>query len=567
MITKSWAEETTMSPLDQQLRAKRFKVKDNQTVQLLIDYVNGDKITFDVSDCSLNGVRTRTNYKFSEEDKIKNGLIIPAAKIVWDKFEFALGRLAIRRLEEKGGVTEVAFSTIDIKVPVNSALSKALDIHFELVENQFELSSDRFNLSHFVESDYANVDLFDRVRKFDIFRADWEKSQKFGYKNSRVKSKGSRVDLSRQRKNGRFDYLVVGSNDYLGFGAHPKVIEATKKTLDTYGFGSTGSAISTGTTDLHIELANKVAKIHKKEAALLYNSGYAANVGVVSAITAPNDLVIADMLCHASIQDGMQMSKATSRFFKHNDPAHLESILKAERENYNGCLVITEGVFSMDGDVAKLDEIYSIARKYNCRIMVDQAHCFGVVGPNGLGVCDKYNLLREVDIIMGTFSKMCGAIGGFITGSTELIEWLRYFSRAHLFTVSLPPSTVAAVSTALDLFLDEPSHLQNLKHNIQHFVTGLSHLGFQMDKNHESAVVPVIVGDEKKLGIMYQSLLDDGIFCVPVVYPAVGRSNCRFRFTVMATHTISDLDYVVSGVEKAMLKANLQIKGALKSAS
>lgn len=550
-----------MSPLDQQLRAKRFKVKDNFDVKLIIDYVNGDKITFQVTDCSLNGVRTQTSYKFSDEDKTKIGTIIPAAKLVWDKFEFSLGRLAIRRLEEKGSLTDVAFSTIDIKVPVNSALSKALDIHFELIENHFELSPDRFNLAHFVENEYANVDLFDRLRKFDVFRVEWERSQKFGYKNVRVKSKGNRIELTRPRKNGRSDYLVMGSNDYLGLGAHPQVVEAAKKALDIYGFGSTGSAISTGTTDLHLELSAKLAKIHKKEAALLYNSGYAANVGVISALAAPNDLVIADMLCHASIQDGMQMCKGTSRFFKHNDATHLESILKAERENYNGCLVITEGVFSMDGDVAKLDEIFAVARKYNCRIMVDQAHCFGVVGPNGLGVCDKYNLLREVDIIMGTFSKICGAIGGFIAGSTELIEWLRYFSRAHLFTVSLPPSTVAAVMTSLDIFLDDPSHVQKLKTNIQHFVSSLNYLGFHnVDKNHESAVIPVIVGDEKKLGIMHQSLLDDGVFVVPVVYPAVSRSNCRFRFTIMSTHSISDLDYVITCIEKAMLKADLKVK-------
>lgn len=550
-----------MSPLDQQLRAKRFKVKDNCDVKLIIDYINGDKITFQVSDCSLNGVRTQTAYKFSDEDKTKIGTIIPAAKLVWEKFEFSLGRLAIRRLEEKGNMTDVAFSTIDIKVPVNSALSKALDIHFELVDNHFELSPDRFNLAHFVENEYANVDLFDRLRKFDVFRVEWERSQKFGYKNVRVKSKGNRIELTRPRKNGRSDYLVMGSNDYLGLGAHPQVVEAAKKALDIYGFGSTGSAISTGTTDLHLELSEKLAKIHKKEAALLYNSGYAANVGVISALTAPNDLVVADMLCHASIQDGMQMSKGTSRFFKHNDASHLESILKAERENYNGCLVITEGVFSMDGDVAKLDEIFAVARKYNCRIMVDQAHCFGVVGPNGLGVCDKYNLLREVDIIMGTFSKICGAIGGFITGSTELIEWLRYFSRAHLFTVSLPPSSVAAVMTSLDIFLEDPSHVKKLKTNIQHFVSSLNYLGFNnIDKNHESAVIPVIVGDEKKLGIMHQSLLDDGVFVVPVVYPAVSRSNCRFRFTIMSTHSISDLDYVITCIEKAMLKADLKVK-------
>jgi glycine C-acetyltransferase len=253
----------------------------------------------------------------------------------------------------------------------------------------------------------------------------------------------------------------------------------------------------------------------------------------------------------------MQMSKATSRYFKHNDIEHLEQILKKERLNFNGCLLITEGVFSMDGDTAKLDEIYRLARKYNCRLMVDQAHCFGVLGPNGLGICEKHNLLAETDIIMGTFSKICGAIGGFATGSVELIEWLRYFSRSQMFSVSLPPSTCAAVITSIDIFTLNKNLINKLHENIKHFLDGLRNLGFQYSANHESAVVPLFVGDEIKLGEMYQSLLEDGVICVPVVYPAVGRTNCRFRFTIMATHTRSDLDYVVSSIEKAMLKAQL----------
>jgi glycine C-acetyltransferase len=333
-------------------------------------------------------------------------------------------------------------------------------------------------------------------------------------------------------------------------------VEAAKLALDKYGFGSTGSPVTTGQTDLHVELCEKIARIHNKEAALLFNSGYAANIGIISAVTTLGDLVIADQLCHASIQDGMTMSKATSRFFKHNSPEQLRAILEKERANYNGCLVITEGVFSMDGDVACLDKIYAIAREFNCRLMVDQAHCFGVVGPNGLGVCDKYNLLKETDIIMGTFSKMCGGIGGFVTGSKELIEWLRHFSRAQIFSVSLPPSTVAAVSKSLDIFISDKSILESLRLNIKHFLFGLETIGVHVEVNHESAVVPVVIGDESVMGEMYQSLLDDGIICTPVVYPAVGRKNCRFRFTVMAKHSKSDLDYAVACLEKAMLKTS-----------
>lgn len=542
------------------IRFKRFKVRPNTELKLIIDHSNGDKITFSIIDCSQNGLRCFTDYNFTEHDKNCLDQIVSASKLQFDSYEYSLGRLVFRRIESKENGYEVAFSTVDIKVPVNGPISKLLDLQFDELDSGHneELSPDKFSLAHFVENEYSNVDLFDRIKSFDVFRCAWEKSKKYGYKTVREASFGPRVELSRLRKNKRKDYIVMGSNDYLGLGSHPEVVQAAHNALDKYGFGSTGSPVTTGTTDLHLDLCDKIAKIHKKESAILFNSGYAANIGIITALTAANDLVIADMLCHASIQDGMQMSKATSRFFKHNDVAHLESILMKERQNYNGCLVITEGIFSMDGDTAKLDEIYYIARKYNCRIMVDQAHCFGVVGPNGLGVCEKYNLLREVDIVMGTFSKICGGIGGFATGSVELIEWLRSFSRAQIFSVSLPPSTIAAVSKSLDIFTADKDLLNKLRSNIQHFVKNLENIGFKFDEDHESAVIPVVVGDEAKLGEMYQSLLEDGVLCVPIVYPAVSRKNCRFRFTVMATHTKSDLDYAAACIEKAMLKVNFK---------
>lgn len=558
-----------MSSLDSKIRAKRFNLKKGQTVNLVIDYINGDKVTLEVIDCSMNGLRCRTSYNFPDGEKLHAGSIVSASKLVWNETEVSLGRLVFRRIfPMQDGICEVAFSTVDIRVPVTGNLSKLLDLDFDDLDtaHEFELNHDFFNLSHFIENEYVNSDLFDRLRKFDVFRSRWEKSNKYGYKNVRVASKGERINLNRIRKKDRRDYVVMGSNDYLGLGAHSEVVKAAKDALDVYGFGSTGSPVTTGTTDLHNQLCEQIAKIHRKEATLLFNSGYAANIGIISAVTAENDLVIADMLCHASIQDGMQMSRATSRFFKHNDMTHLENILQKERNNFNGCLIITEGVFSMDGDVAKLDSIFQLARKYNCRIMVDQAHCFGVLGPSGLGVCDKFNLLRETDIIMGTFSKICGGIGGFVTGSTELIEWIRSFSRAHIFSVSLPPSTVAAVSKSLEIFTSNKDLLIKLKQNISYFVENLNQLGFSINPDHESAVIPLVIGNEAKLGAMYQSLLDDGIFTIPIVYPAVSRKNCRFRFTVMATHSKSDLDYATACIEKAMLKVDLK-PADLKKAS
>jgi 8-amino-7-oxononanoate synthase len=545
-----------MSQLRKHIRNKRFDVKPGKLVRLIISLPTGELVELEVKNCSQNGLFATIDKRLQKVSaSLENDMIVNPTKIVWEKSEISLGRLVLRRVSDKKDIVEFAFSTIDIGIPIEGELSKLFDINFSNDNHSTELGSDKFNLSSFIENEYSNVDLFDRVREFSIFFREWEKTHKYGYNVVREKSKGNRVNIKRKRKNGRTDYLMMGSNDYLGLSCHPEVIEAAKSTLDSYGFGSTGSPVTTGLTDLHLELAERIAKLHQKESAVLFNSGYAANIGIITALSSTNDLIIADQLCHRSIQDALSQTKAKYRYFLHNNPSHLENLLSKEREKYNGCLIITEGVFSMDGDVAKLDEIYSIARKYNARVMVDQAHCFGVIGPRGLGVADKFDLLRDVDVIMGTFSKICGGIGGFATGSKEVINWIKTFASPFVFSVSLPPSNVAAVSKALEIFQRDLSLLNSLKTNIKHFVDGLNHMGFKMDPTHEAAIVPVVIGDEGKLGIMYQSLLDDGIWCVPIVYPGVAKENCRFRFTVMATHTRSDLDYALLCLEKAMMKA------------
>jgi 7-keto-8-aminopelargonate synthetase-like enzyme len=231
-------------------------------------------------------------------------------------------------------------------------------------------------------------------------------------------------------------------------------------------------------------------------------------------------------------------------------------MLVDERDQYVGCLVVTEGVFSMDGDVAPLDQISAVSRRHNGRLMVDEAHSFGVVGPGGLGAAARCGVLPQVDVVMGTFSKICGGIGAFAAGSAEMVDWLYHFSRPHIFSVSIPPSTAAAALAALRIFMTEKELVNSLKENISHFANGLRHLGFSINPHHESSVIPVIIGDEKKLSIMNAHLRDEGIFAVPIVYPAVSRTSCRFRFTLMAQHTRSDLDFVLTTLEAAMRKAD-----------
>ena len=546
-----------MSAIDQQLRNKRFNVKTDSGAKLVVESITGDRHEFKLSNASLTGVGAVTDAKLTDEG-LFIGNIIPAAKIVFNSQEFSLGRLVLRTTSERNAQTHLGFSTVDVKVPMEGALSKCFDIVLgeDASPLKYELNPDRFSLANFSESSADSTDLFAKVKTFNIFMEEWQRTPKFSYFQVRQPSSGSRVNLKRGRRNGRNDYIIMGSNDYLGLASHPEVREAAKKAIDDFGFGSTGSPVTTGLTSLHEELSDTLARMLRKEKVILYNSGYAANIGLISSLTRSQDLIVADMLSHASIADGMQMSKASSRFFLHNDVKHLDKILNEHRGNHAGCLVVTEGIFSMDGHVAPLDKIIEVARKHQARIMVDEAHSFGILGANGYGAVEKFNVMEKVDMVMGTFSKICGGIGGFVACDADVYNWLYVLSRAHMFSVSLPPSTCAAALKALQIFSTQKHLLQDVRRNIKHFVSGLINLGFDLDPNHESSVVPVIIGDERKLGLINEILMDSGVYVVPIVFPGVPRETCRFRFTVMATHTLSDLDYVLNLLEGAMARVD-----------
>jgi 8-amino-7-oxononanoate synthase len=547
-----------MSGVARSLRQKRFLVKDSAPIKVVVDTRTGARFEFHLYNCSISGIAVITEQIPTVEDGFGAGDIVPAAKIYWENHEYALGRLVYRGTHKQGNSQLLGFSTIDSKVPVDGPLSRFLETSTENTFYEYELNPDKFNLATFRESKQSNVDLFSKAHQFKIFHTEWKKTNRYSYDSVRLPSKGPRVQLTRKRPNNRNDYIIMGSNDYLGLAAHPDVIQAAKQSIDDYGFGSTGSPVTTGICQIHEELSNKLSKMLKKEKVLLFNSGYAANVGTITGLLNEQDLVVADMLAHASIQDGILMSNATGRYYKHNSTQHLQKILRNERENHVGALLITEGVFSMDGDTPKLNEFVATAKNFNARTFVDEAHSFGVVGTNGLGACEKYGVLDDVDIVMGTFSKICGGIGGFIATTEEVADWLHFFARAHMFSISIPPAAAAVALKALEIFTSQPQLLINLRQNIKHFVDGLISLGFPLDPNHESAVVPVTIGDERKMGVMNEVLWDSGVYVIPITYPAVSRNNCRFRFTVTAGHTISDLDFVLNVVEKSMLKAKFE---------
>lgn len=541
------------------IRLKRLGVKKGSIVNLTIEARSGKQYTLQLTNCSISGLAAHAKITPENSDDFLEDDIIPASKLKFDNTEVSLGRLVIKRApstEVKGSET-VGFATIDAKVPVDGPLSRHLETDFDNNASAFdmELGSNQFSIANFVGQDFANVDILERTRKFGIFYEDWKKSDKFGYFMRRDRSKGPRINLARQRPGERNDYIMMGSNDYLGLAAHPEVAQAAIDTIKTYGFGSTGTPHTSGYSVLHDRLCAKLADMYGKEDAVIYASGYTANVGIVSGLCREQDLVVADMLAHASIHDGISMSRAACRLFKHNDMAHLRQILDENRSKYGGCLIATEGAFSMDGTVGKLDEIYKIAREYNARIFIDQAHCVGVLGKTGLGTVEKYNLIQETDIIMGLLSKSWGSVGGFAVGSKDLCSWLRSFSRGFIFATSFPPSTAAATLKSIEI-MERDDLVAKLQINIRHFVKGLRQIGAPIDSNHETAIIPIEIRNEQKMGKMYQSLLDSGVFCIPVVYPVVSRNRCRFRFSVRADLSITDLDYVISSLERAMKAAD-----------
>lgn len=549
-----------MVSLTKAIRHKRFKLKDNAPVYLILESMQGKNHELKVENLSLTGIGVSSDEPLSQEDGfLLDSALIPA-KIRVNEDEIFLGRVILRTHLERNNKQFYGLNTIDSKIPIDRHISHYIDENAKLDHSifGFELNSEKFSLANFIADDHSDVDLFDRCKKFAIFNESWKKESKYQYYTIRTPSSGKRIHLNIMRKNKRDDYIITGSNDYLGLANHPKVIAAAKNAIDQYGFGSTGSPVTTGLTKAHEDLCEYLSNLFKKEKTILFNSGYTANLGTISVITSENDLILADMLSHASINDGIQMSKAKTRYFAHNDPHHLEKSLKRYRNEHAGCLIITEGVFSMDGDTAPLPEIVKLAERYNARIMIDEAHSFGVIGERGLGIASKFGLTDQIDILMGTLSKAFGGLGGFVSAEKEVIDWIYSFARPNTFSVNSPPAVAAATLRALQILHEEPEHLINLQNNIKSFILGINELGFSIPHDHESAVIPLLIGDENKLGIMKESLMDDGIFVVPIIYPAVSKKRCRFRMTMMASYDRSDIDYIIHSIEKAMIKADFR---------
>ncbi|MFA5167652.1 MAG: 8-amino-7-oxononanoate synthase [Candidatus Omnitrophota bacterium] len=333
--------------------------------------------------------------------------------------------------------------------------------------------------------------------------------------------------------------LLFCSNDYLGLSRHPRVVKAAQKALKRYGVGAGAARLISGTTNAHKALEKKLAQIKGKESALVFGAGFLANLGILTAFAGEQDIIIMDKLCHASLIDGARLSKAGLRVFPHKNYKKCEEILRGSQSARRRILV-TETVFSMDGDLAGLKELVRLKEKYDALLVVDDAHGTGVLGAAGHGVVEKRGLLKKIDIIMGTLSKAIGSFGGFVAADKSITEYLVNFARPFIFATALPPVLCEAAREALCVIEEEPVLRKKLWDNIHEVHRGLTGLGFSITPP-ESAILPVILGDEKKALAAFEKLLSRGIFIPAVRYPTVPKGKARLRITVSAAHTSEDI--------------------------
>ncbi|HSE27586.1 MAG TPA: pyridoxal phosphate-dependent aminotransferase family protein [Gemmatimonadales bacterium] len=334
--------------------------------------------------------------------------------------------------------------------------------------------------------------------------------------------------------------IMLGSNNYLGLTHHPKVLEAAQRALLRYGSGCTGSRFLNGTLDLHQQLESDLAAFLGKESCLVFSTGYNANLGLVSGLVARNDLVLLDKLDHASIVDGAKLSYGETERFNHGDLAGLER--KLQKAQGRGVMIIVDGVYSMEGDIADVPGLSRLAKQYGAAFAIDDAHALGVLGPNGDGTAAHFGMTDDLDIIAGTFSKSLASIGGFVAASENVVDYLKHHARPLIFTASLPPANTAGVLAALQVLQDEPERRARLWENTRRLMEGIRALGYDTGPT-ETPIVPVIIGPLDQTLIFWRMLFEAGVFTNPVVPPAVPAAQCRLRTSLMATHTAEQIDF------------------------
>ncbi|MBI4538569.1 MAG: aminotransferase class I/II-fold pyridoxal phosphate-dependent enzyme [Gemmatimonadetes bacterium] len=380
------------------------------------------------------------------------------------------------------------------------------------------------------------ADLFEKCRRFTAAREVMEAGI-YPFFQAIERSSDTDVIVGGERK------IMVGSNNYLGLTHHPYVMERARAAFERYGSGCTGSRFLNGTLDMHEELETRLAAFLGQEAALVFSTGYQTNLGVISTLAGRDDVVVMDRLCHASIVDGARLSYGKLTRYHHLDMDGLRNALETHRDA-GGILIVTDGVFSMEGDIVDLPAIVSLGEEYGARVLVDDAHAVGVLGEGGGGTAQHFGLTERIDLVMVTFSKSFASIGGAVAGPEVVIHYLKHHARSLIFSASMPPSAVATVLACLDVIEREPERRARLWDNAQYLRNGLKALGYDTGMS-ETPIIPVATGDMTRTFMFWRGLFDAGVFTNPVMPPAVPENALRLRTSVMATHARDQLDQVL----------------------
>lgn len=391
--------------------------------------------------------------------------------------------------------------------------------------------------------------LEDRINELQRRVNKMKEEKRYFYLKSIDGASGARVTID-----GR-EMLMFASYNYLGLITHPKIKKAAIEAIEKYGTGAAGVRLLAGTTKIHEKLEATIAKFKGAEDAVTYSSGYVTNLAAISTLCGRGDLVIIDKLDHASIIDGCILSGANHRTYLHNNMESLEKIL-ANSGNYTNKLIVVDAVYSMDGDVSNLPEISHLAKKYNAKVMVDEAHSIGVLGKTGHGIEEHFGLKGAVDIHMGTLSKTIPSIGGYLAGNKDLISYLKHNSRPFVFSASLPPVAAAAAIACFEVIESEPERIVNLQKNIKQFRDGLNSMGYDT-MGSTTSIVPILVGEEEDTLKLCQMVNDEGIFICPILFPAIPKDTNRLRAHVLTTHTSQDIDKALDIFKKAGEKLGL----------
>ena len=399
--------------------------------------------------------------------------------------------------------------------------------------------------------------LSEKTGAFDLFFQDLEQSGEMLCMRCVSSAADREVRVTEAADGSERTMLMFGSNNYLGLATHPHVIQKVRQAIDTYGAGIGGPPLLNGTTRLHRELEERLAALKGTEDALIFSSGYAANVGLITGLVNAGDVVFYDSYSHASFCDGLKLAGAQSHRFPHNDMAGLEQLLRQSQSTRKGDIYVgVEGVYSMDGDLAPLDRILELCRKYDAILLVDDAHGTCVMGPTGRGTAEHFGVEGQVPITMGTFSKAFSVTGGFVAASRPVVNYLRFFARSYMFSASLPPAVIAAVLAGLDVMEREPGILESLRENIAYAAHGFQELGF--DARPSAAIIPLLVPAWMDIRRAARKLHERGLFVNSVEYPAVPVSQQRFRISIMATHTRPDIDALLSAVQHVWSECALE---------